>query len=417
MRRLAIAVAAVLASVSGAEPVPLEFRPSNVFDAIPASMLMNVIPMTRERPESIIAEPEYANEPLYAQLSLGDGGTVITFALDEDDERAILYIDLNGNGDLTDDEPPEGERVVTPEERRTPQLKVWIYDLFDATIPVRYHDGPELELSITFRTYGKVCRDLHAIEPAIVYWSTYYRTGDVRFGEETYAVAVKDQNADGRFDTQRTAARRWGDRVYIDLNRDGLFQPRGEGYEINAPFEVDGRVYEVKGISPSGDWIDIGPTTREFTPDALRVGQMAPDFDIPGVGPLSSLRGRVVLIDFWATWCVPCLAEMPNVVATHERFRSRGFEVVGVSIDRERDAARMHEVAREYAMDWPEVHDHTQAIARQYHVTSIPATFLVGPDGTIRAMGLRDEGLRSGVERAIADMEARDGTRERAPDR
>lgn len=395
-----------------ADPVPLDLHPSNVFDLIPSSMLMNVCHMTQERPESITAEPAYINPPWYAQMTFGDADTLITFALDEDDDRAILYVDLNANGDLTDDEPPAGERQVIPEEQRTPQLKMWIFDHFATTVPVRYHDGSEAALAITFRTYGKVCRDLYnSMPPDIVYWSTYYRAGEVPIGDATYPVAVKDQTADGLFDTLKDDTHRWADRVYIDLNRDGVFQPRGEGFEINAPFEVEGIAYEVKRISPSGDEIEIGPTARHVVQDMLRVGQLAPDFDIPGAGPLSSLRGQVVLIDFWATWCVPCLAEMPHVIRTQDEFRARGFRVVGVSIDREQDGDRMHQVARDKGMDWPEVHDHNQAIARRYFVTSIPATFLIGPDGRIIASYIRGEEMREHVERAVEALEQQAGAR------
>ena len=394
----------LLVALAG-DPVALDFEPEGVFDAIPSSMLMNVARMSPERPEAITVEPAYENEPLYLAMGLGDGDTVIHLALDESPERAALYIDANGNGDLTDDVVVEARRQVIPPEQRTPILKVWIFDHFEASIPVRYHDGSQETLSITFRTYGRECRDLNAIPPDLVFWSRYYRHAEVDIGGSTYAVAVKDQNADGRFDTLKDESHPWADRVYIDLNADGIFQPRGEGYAIDAPFEVEGVVYEVKRISPSGSEIAIGPSAREFTPTTLRVGQVAPDFEIEGAGRLSDLRGRVVLVDFWATWCVPCLAEMPSVVRVRERFGDRGFQVVGVSIDRAADGERMREVARDKAMAWPQVHDPDQAIARRYFVTSIPATFLVGADGRILASYLSGEELDEWVERAVSEVE------------
>lgn len=398
-----LALAAVLS-----DPTPLDFHAEGVFERIPSSMLMNVSEMTQDRPEWITAEPRYENAPWYGVIEFGDGPTRIAFALDENDDRAILYADLNANGDLTDDAPPTGERQITPEERRTPQLKIWIYDFFPLTIPVTFADGQSLDLAITIRTYGKVCRDLYNnMEPDLVYWSTYFRAGPVAFNDTQYEVAVKDQNADGRFDTLKDDAHPRGDLVFIDADRDGTFNPRTEGFALDAPFEIDASAWEVARLSPSGDSILIVPSQREVIPTTLRVGQLAPDFEIPGVGPLSSLRGQVVLIDFWATWCVPCLAEMPAVIRVHDAFKDRGFHVVGVSIDALEHADRMHQVAADKGMTWPEVHDHQGSIARQYFVSAIPATFLIGPDGRILATHLRGDALHAAVEDATEAMSAR----------
>lgn len=404
---LALAVAATLPGAGG--PSGLELRSEGVFDAIPFSMVMNVEHMSLDRPEWVTHEPAYENTPWYCWITLGDGDHRIAFALDESDDRAALYIDANANGDLTDDQMVAGERQVTPEESRTPQLKIWIYDLFAARLVVPYADGHEQTLAITFRTYGKVCRDLYDhMAPDIVYWSTYYRVGRVAFAESEFEVAVKDQNADGRFDTMKDDTHLRGDQVYIDTDRNGTFDPRTEGFALDAAFEVGGAVYEVGSITARGDQITVVPSDREVVPTTLRVGQMAPDFEIPGVGRLSSLRGNVVLIDFWATWCVPCLAEMPNVIRVHERFGAEGFHVVGVSIDREEDADKMHEVAREHDMTWPEVHDPMGAISRQYFVSAIPATFLIDAEGRIIASHLRGRALDDAVEAALAVEPAAD---------
>src|SRR5271156_6014076 len=67
---------------------------------------------------------------------------------------------------------------------------------------------------------------------------------------------------------------------------------------------------------------------------------------------LSQMRGKVVLVDFWATWCGPCMREVPNVVAAYQKYHDQGFEVVGVSLDQ--DSQRMIAVAREKGMTWPQ---------------------------------------------------------------
>jgi peroxiredoxin len=138
----------------------------------------------------------------------------------------------------------------------------------------------------------------------------------------------------------------------------------------------------------------------------LAVGKAAPDFSATALDgrsvSLSSLRGSVVLVDFWATWCQPCLDELPALKRTYRRYRSRGFEILGVSVDDDRDAVR--EFVEAHGVTWPTVargEGMLDPLARQYGVRAIPTSFLVGADGRILARSLSGSEVTSAVRRAL----------------
>jgi len=145
--------------------------------------------------------------------------------------------------------------------------------------------------------------------------------------------------------------------------------------------------------------------------DALAIGTKFPDFnekDLAGK-PLSiaNYKGKVVLIDFWATWCPPCRAEVPNVVAVYNKHHSKGFEIIGISLDRQQDKAKLESYTKENKMPWPQFFDGqfwNNKLSTKYGVRSIPATYLLDGEGTIIGKGddIRGENLDGAVAKALA---------------
>lgn len=132
--------------------------------------------------------------------------------------------------------------------------------------------------------------------------------------------------------------------------------------------------------------------------EALKIGNDAPEIMLPTPNnkelALSSLKGKVVLIDFWASWCAPCRKEMPNVKRSYEKYKNKGFEIYGVSLDKERDA--WLEAISKDGLTWPQVSDlkfWQSEAAQTYAVQSIPYTVLVSREGKILAIGLRGNDL------------------------
>ncbi|PZX53871.1 peroxiredoxin [Algoriphagus ratkowskyi] len=136
---------------------------------------------------------------------------------------------------------------------------------------------------------------------------------------------------------------------------------------------------------------------------ALSMGQVAPEIELPNpegkTVKLSDLRGKYVMIDFWAAWCKPCREENPNVVALYNQYNSKGFEVFGVSLDRTKEA--WVEAIAEDGLKWTQVSDlkyFNSAAAELYQVNAIPATYLIDPDGKIIGKDLRGPSLRAKLE-------------------
>ena len=140
---------------------------------------------------------------------------------------------------------------------------------------------------------------------------------------------------------------------------------------------------------------------------ALVKGAKFPDFDEKDVAgkPLSiaSYKGKVVLLDFWATWCPPCRAELPSVIKTYEKHHPNGFEIIGISLDKEE--SKLTTFTKDKGMTWQQFYDGKgwgNKLAVKYGVQSIPATYLLDSEGKILAQDLRGEDLEQAVAKALA---------------
>ncbi len=109
-----------------------------------------------------------------------------------------------------------------------------------------------------------------------------------------------------------------------------------------------------------------------------------------------ALKGKVVLVDFWATWCPPCREELPHVLAAYEKYHAKGFEVIAVSLDQ--DEAALKKFVEEQKMPWAQIYEGASAIAEKFGVESIPTTFLINAEGKIAATNLRGADLEKQLE-------------------
>jgi thiol-disulfide isomerase/thioredoxin len=118
---------------------------------------------------------------------------------------------------------------------------------------------------------------------------------------------------------------------------------------------------------------------------------------------VAKLKGKVVLIDFWATWCGPCVGEIPHVKETYDKLHSQGFEIVGISLDKDKDS--LARFVAEHKMEWPQFFDGLywqNKFARQFGIESIPAMWLVDKKGVLRDLNARAD-LSGKVSKLLAE--------------
>lgn len=130
------------------------------------------------------------------------------------------------------------------------------------------------------------------------------------------------------------------------------------------------------------------PIGGSSAPPNPQVGFTAPGFSLDSLTgepvALSDLRGKVVVLNLWASWCPPCRAEMPALNAVYQKFRDQGLVVLGINTAFQDDENNARTAIRDWGLTFPIVFDRDGVTSRQYHVQAMPTTFFIGRDGVIR---------------------------------
>jgi peroxiredoxin len=356
--------------------------------------------LSDKKPDDLKKAPDLTS-PLYGSIQFGGASYLIV--LDEPEGKdAKLYVDANGNGELTDDE------AVTWKSRKYPGPNNQQFVQYSGEIKLPLGKGDKAEkVSLGAYRFDKTDPQRAALKSFLFYYRDYAWDGDITLNGAKYHAMLSDDRATG--DPTKAG------RLMIDVNGDGQFNPRGEVFDAAKPFNIKGTSWKIAEATADGSFKIVKSdeaVAEVLPPPDHSVGKQITAFktkkmDGTEVNFPTDYKGKIVMLDFWATWCGPCMGEVPGLVKAYDEFHPKGFEILGISLDQPKSEDKVKTVTADKGMTWPQVYDGKfwkAEIADLYGINSIPAAFLVdGDTGKILAAGnsLRGENLAKTLKEAL----------------
>lgn len=309
--------------------------------------------------------------------------------LENEDGEDFVVFDQNNDEDLSNDTILSYEKKSISIGSMTSELNA-----VQTTVQIDYFNGKNVQTSsYSLRLSKKYSERLKMNHLTLSLLKM--ELGKVTIGGKVYQAAIINSS---EIEFHKYC------HFWLDANQNGQLDLDDVYGQMHKPFTILGKTYEITNIDRYGRSVTFIKSDAKVVPP-VSVGREAPDFSAMTLDSkeiqLSKLRGKTVLIDFWGTWCGPCIAEIPYLKKAHSKYKTKDFKIISIGID---DPNKLRTFVKDNQLNWLHIQQNkNDRLEKLYQISGFPSTFLVDKNGIIVAkdVKLRGDNLLKTLDKFI----------------